>query len=258
MVKSVGIVVPAYNPNVSQLSKYIHMIQDEIQPDNIIIEIDEPSQKTISRLDDLPARINPSSSRRGKGAAVTEGFQELDTDILAFVDADGSTPADELGRIIDSVRMEYSDIAIGSRRHPDSDVRSNQTIARKYMGDMFARLARSLLNAQLYDFQCGAKAISKDSWIKLRDELYEPGFAWDLELIAIAQTDNLLIDEIPIQWHDQPQSTVDPVQTSINMLWSLLIISHRIRLSKNSILYQKIAAIYAGSRKPLIKNSKDK
>lgn len=257
MAASVGVIVPSYKPDVSQLSRYVFAIQEQIEPEQIIVEIDGASKDTISRLSDLPAEISQHTSRRGKGAAITVGFEKLDTDVLAFADADGSTPADELGRIIESVRTGSSDITIGSRRLPDSDVRSNQTIARRYLGDVFARLARSLLNAGFSDFQCGAKAISKDGWVQLRDELYEPGFAWDLELIAIAEKNNLLIEEIPIQWHDKPRSTVDPVRTSIDMLRALILIRHRIGLSQNNLFHQKIAGIYTDSRSPLMKTIQD-
>lgn len=257
MAASVGIIIPAYKPDISQLSQYIYAIREQVGPEQIILEIDGASQETSSQLSDLPAVVNHHPSRRGKGAAITAGFEKLKTDILAFADADGSTPADELSRIIQSVDMGSSDIAIGSRRHPDSDVRSNQTIARRYMGDVFAYLARSLLNADFHDFQCGAKAISKDSWVQLRDELYEPGFAWDLELIAMAKNNNLLIEEIPIQWHDRPRSTVDPVRTTIDMVRALLLIRHRIGLSQDSVVHQKISEIYTDSRSPLMKNIQD-
>lgn len=257
MAASVGVIVPAFKSDISQLSQYLRAIQEHIEPEQIIVEIDVPSQKTVSQLSDLPAEISRHTTRRGKGAAITTGFEKLDTDILAFADADGSTPANELRSIIDSVRTGPADIAIGSRRHPDSDVRSNQTIARRYMGDVFARLAKSLLKADFYDFQCGAKAISNDSWDQLRDELYEPGFAWDLELIAIAEQNNLLIEEIPIEWYDKPQSTVDPIRTSIDMIRALLLIRHRIGLSQNSIFHEKIAGIYTDSRPPLMKSIQD-
>lgn len=257
MAASVGIVIPVYKPDVSQLSQYIYAIRERIEPEQIIVEIDSPSQDTISRLSNLPAEISQYASRRGKGAAITVGFQKLDTEVLAFADADGSTPAGELSRIIDSVKTGQPDIAIGSRRHPDSDVRSNQTIARRYMGDVFAGLARSLLNADFYDFQCGAKAISKDSWAQLCGELYEPGFAWDLELIAIAESNDLLIEEIPIQWEDKPRSTVDPICTSIDMVRALLLMRHRIGLSQNSLFHQKIAGMYTESRAPLMQNIQD-
>lgn len=257
MAESVGVIIPAYKPDVSELSQYLYAIQDQIEPEQIVVEIDGPSKEMISTLSGLPADLSQHTSRRGKGAAITAGFEKLDTDILAFADADGSTPADELSRIIESVRSGPSDIGIGSRRHPDSVVQSNQTIARRHMGDVFAQLARSLLNTNFHDFQCGAKAVSKDSWIQLRDKLYEPGFAWDFELIAIAESNDLLIQEVPIRWEDKPRSTVEPIQTSIDMIRALLLIRHRIGLSKNSRFYEEIARIYTDSRSPLLKTIHD-
>jgi hypothetical protein len=257
MTASVGVILPAYKPDTSQLSQYVRAIQEHIEPEQIIVEIDAPSQKTISQLSELPAEINQYTARRGKGAAITMGFEKLNTEILVFADADGSTPADELHRIINSVRTGVSDIAIGSRRHPDSDVRSNQTIARRYLGDIFARLSRALLNADFNDFQCGAKAISRNGWTQLRNELYESGFAWDLELIAMAKKNNLLIKEIPIQWHDKPRSTVDPIRTSLDMIRALLLIRHRIGVSQDSLLHKQIAGIYKDSRYPLIQRIRD-
>lgn len=255
MVASVGIVIPAYKPDLSQLSQYIHTIRERIQPMKIIIEIDGGAQDSISRLSDLPVGVYNHPSRRGKGAAITAGFEKLESDILAFADADGSTPVDELERIIDSVGTDTSDIAIGSRRHPDSTIHSNQTITRRYLGDAFVHLARVFLGSELYDFQCGAKAITHHGWEEIRGDLYESGFAWDLELIAIAASNGLRIEEVPIQWYDRPQSTVDPLRTSIDMVRALLLIRYRIGLRRNSTFCQKISRIYTDPRSPLIENS---
>jgi hypothetical protein len=255
MAPSVGIIIPAYRPDIPRLSQYICTIQEQINPEQVIVEIDDPNQETIPQLSDLPAEISQCTYRRGKGAAITMGFEKLDTGVLTFADADGSTPVNELKQIIDPVRSESSDIAIGSRRHPKSDVQSNQTIARRYMGDMYVHLVRSVLDINIYDFQCGAKAVSKNSWTQLRNKLYEPGFAWDLELIAVAQENNYLIDEIPIQWQDKPQSTVDPVRTPIDMIRALLLIQHRIGISQNSIFHQAIANMYADTRSPIIQDT---
>jgi hypothetical protein len=65
-------------------------------------------------------------------------------------------------------------------------VDSHQTYARRWLGHAFAYLARRLLDVPLSDFQCGAKALTADAWRAVRSHLYEAGFAWDLELIAVA------------------------------------------------------------------------
>ena len=104
MSGSVGVVVPAYRADVDRLREYLRSIEGRIDPAVIRIEWDAPRPGEADRLTDVAAAINTVSRRRGKGAAITAGFEALDTDVLAFADADGATPAAELATVIDTVR----------------------------------------------------------------------------------------------------------------------------------------------------------
>jgi hypothetical protein len=224
---SVGIVVPAYQPDISRLQQYIKAINKNISPNTIIIEIDSPEKDTERQFSDIPARVETVPYRRGKGAAVTEGFEKLETDTFAFADADGATPTDSLADVIRPVQMSSADLSVGSRRHPRSDIDVDQTIVRQFLGSGFTWLAKTILPIKLFDYQCGAKAISANCWDKVREHLYESGFAWDIELIAIAGALDSQIKEVPIKWKDRPGSTVDPVWDSINLFKTLIIARHR-------------------------------
>ncbi|MFW5956816.1 MAG: glycosyltransferase [Natronomonas sp.] len=240
---SLGIVVPAYRPEVDRLKAYLRSLDSTLSPEVLRIELDDPSPKTLEALTatDLPIEVAAVPYRRGKGAAVTAGFEALETDRLAFVDADGSTPAGELARIVDG--LEDADLAIGSRRHPYSSVQGHQTFARRFLGDAFAWLARRLLDAHVYDTQCGAKAISREAWDTLRTHLYEPGFAWDVELVAMAAAFDQRIVEVPIEWEDHPGSTVSPVRTGLSMGRALIVTRHRAKRIKDSRLHHTIARV---------------
>ncbi|HKL30737.1 MAG TPA: glycosyltransferase [Natrialbaceae archaeon] len=238
---SVGVVLPAYRPDVPTLEAYVHALQTELNPDVIRIELDAPEPGVESALDALPVTVNAVSERRGKGAAITAGFEALDTDVLAFADADGSTPAESIADVVEPVLDGRADLSVGSRRHPDADVRSHQTIARRYLGDGFAWLARRLLDADLYDYQCGAKAIGRDAWERVRSHLYEPGFAWDIELVAMAAALEFRIAEVPVVWEDKPESTVSPVSTVVEMGVALLAARHRSRLLRDDPIHATIA-----------------
>jgi len=227
MSRSVGVVLPAYRPDTDQLGTYIAAIDDALAPKTIVVELDAPRDGVPTQLRSLPVEVHAVPYRRGKGAAITAGFERLDTDVLAFVDADGSTPVHSLERILDPVTDGRTDLAVGSRRHPDATVATHQTFARRFLGDGFAWLAGQLLDARLYDYQCGAKAIDAAAWERVRDHLYEPGFAWDVELIAITAALGLRIEEVPIEWEDKPGSTVSPIRTSIDLLEALLTARHR-------------------------------
>jgi len=254
MERSLGIVIPAYKPDVDVLGAYVRAIDETLDPAAIRVELDDPEGGVADRLTGLPATIATADARRGKGAAITHGFEALSTDVLAFADADGSTSARALADVVEPVRSGNAALAVGSRRHPASTVTSHQTYARRWLGNGFAFLARLVLSVPLYDFQCGAKAIDAGAWASVRNHLYEPGFAWDLELIAIADALGHRIEEVPIEWEDKPGSTVSPVGTSLALAWALLVVRHRARRLGDHPLHAAIET-YREDRPALIDRS---
>lgn len=259
MTDSVGIVIPAYRPDVTLLCEYVDSLREGIDPDEIRIELDAPEADVGDELETLPATVNAVDSRRGKGAALTAGFESLGTDVFAFADADGSTPAPELVRIVSSLDEGPVDLAVGSRRHPDATVETSQSPTRQYLGDGFAWLARQLLEVSLYDYQCGAKAITAEGWDAVRHHLTQPGFAWDVELVAVAGAVDLEVREIPITWYDQPNSTVPPIQTSAELATALVRAALKTRRLDPGPLYSTLVTADGESptcieRDPLLQN----
>ena len=238
---TLGLVIPAYQPDVDRLQSYTEELAAELDPEEIRLELDAADDETVDQLADLPVTVNAVPYRRGKGAAVTAGFEELETEILAFADADGSTPPTELARVIDTVADGRADLAVGSRRHPEASVSAHQTFARRRLGDSFAWLARRMLAVSLYDYQCGAKAITADGWETVRSHLYQSGFAWDIELVAMAGALELRVEEVPVKWHDMPGSTVSPIRDSLRFARTLVVVRHRAKQLRNSRLHTAIA-----------------
>lgn len=242
MGPSVGIVIPAFRPNLDRLESYVTALQNTIEPATILVELDEPRPSVEVAIRHLPVALSVSPARRGKGAAITAGFERLDTDVLAFADADGATPAPSIAAVVSAVRDGGSEMAVGSRRHPDATIESHQTYARRWLGDGFAWLARRMLTVHLHDYQCGAKAITQDAWQHVRGHLYEPGFAWDIELVAMAGALGYSVREIPVVWEDQPESTVSTVDATIELFRALVEVRHRAKLLANHPLHSAIAA----------------
>jgi glycosyltransferase involved in cell wall biosynthesis len=243
---SAGLVIPVYRPALTQLTDYVRALDDQLGPETIRIELDDADREVANTLSDsdLPRSVNVNSApyRRGKGAAITAGFEALDTDILAFIDADGSTPVDSVREILAPLRnddrKESADLTVGSRRHPNAIVTRHQTHVRRRLGDAFALIARRLLDIDLYDFQCGAKALTTETWAAIRQYLYEPGFAWDIELVTVTAALDHTIEEVPIRWEDKDGSTVSPVRTPLAMGKGLLTAHHRARSLQNSRLHR--------------------
>lgn len=234
MADRVGIVIPAYDADPEQLATYIDSLEETLAPARIHVEFDCPTEDTVRHVAETSATLRVSDRRRGKGAAVTAGFDCLETSILAFVDADGSTPATALAAVLSPVLDGSAHLAVGSRRHPDAVVTVHQSRVRRRLGDVFVRVARQLLPVPLYDYQCGAKAIRRETWEAVRSEITSPGFAWDVELICLAAAVGAEIQEVPIHWEDRPGSTVPPVRSSLEFARALFRGWHRARLLRGS------------------------
>lgn len=213
MDATVGIVIPAYRPSPDRLATFIAGIRREIDPDRIHVELDVPTPDVIRTIERTDATLRVADHRRGKGAAITAGFERLGTGVLAFADADGSTSPAALATVLDPVCAGEADLAVGSRRHPDAVVTAHQSRLRRRLGDAFPRVARRLLPVDLYDYQCGAKAIDAGLWRSIRSTLVSPGFAWDIEFLVAAASAGATIREVPISWEDRPGSTVDTAGT---------------------------------------------
>lgn len=251
---SVGVVIPAYRPDPTILADYVESLHERLSPAAIRVELDGSASSVNDVLADPPATvtINAVDGRRGKGTAITDGFEVLVADdainTLAFVDADGSTPVKSVLDVLDPILKSNADLSVGSRRHPNATVSSHQTMIRRRLGDGFAWLARRLLDVSLYDYQCGAKALTSEAWREVRSHLYEPGFAWDIELISIVDALGYRVVEVPVMWEDRPMSTVSPVGTTVRLARSLIVSRHRSRALRNKTVHRLINDIRSRPR----------
>ncbi|WP_265110432.1 glycosyltransferase [Halosolutus halophilus] len=241
MSRTVGLVVPAFRPNVDALRAYVRELDRRLDLETIRVELDDPTASTRDRLEGLPASVNAVDERRGKGGAITAGFCALETDVRAFVDADGSTAVDSVGAIVDRVRGGRTDLAVGSRRHPDADVVTRQSARRRLLGDAFAWLACRLLAVSVTDYQCGAKAIDAAAWADVSDRLRERGFAWDVELLALVDALDYRISEVPVTWADDPESTVSSIWATRDLATGLCRARHRAKHLRGDRFHTAIA-----------------
>lgn len=224
MSQSVGLVVPAYFPDPARINAYINELWATVEPDTIRVEMDDPTGSQATLVESLDAEVSVTPYRRGKGKAITNGFEALDTDIMAFVDADGSTSAASVQDLLEPLELGGASITIASRHHPESTV-SGRTRSRRFLSWGFATMASLATGFDISDFQCGAKALTADCWKEIKTELYEAGFGWDLELLWVANRHGFSIEEVPIEWNDAAGSTVPPLRTTAGLSELLVRIS---------------------------------
>lgn len=216
-IGSTVIVIPCFDEAERLDLPLFAMTIDERRDWSFVFVDDGSTDATAGLLDGLrdshPDRVTVLRQTRnaGKGEAVRRGMREaLDggAELVAYTDADLSTPFEELARLIDRLRGDEGLTAVlGSRfRRLGADIQRSEF--RHYMGRIYATLASLALGVGIYDTQCGAKAFRATP--RLAEALADPfeeRWAFDVELLSRLtrasglQSWSSIVEEPLLTWH---------------------------------------------------------
>ena len=141
---------------------------------------------------------------------------------VLFMDADGATPLSEIPKLIAKIEEGYS-VAIGSRviQNP-GETTVKTSLHRKIIGRTFAALVNIFAVSGIADTQCGFKMFKKDIKKELFSRQKINGFAFDVELLYLANKLSYPVAEVPVNWVNQKGSKVNLITDSIKMLKDIL------------------------------------
>jgi glycosyltransferase involved in cell wall biosynthesis len=208
----IDVVIPALNEE-SRILPTIEAVGLELsdRPERVrVIVVDNGSVDATAAMVDAayPFRLSVEvigCRQRGKGAAVRAGVLHADAPVIAYCDADLSTPASAIAVGADLVRSG-SDIVVGSRRCAGAAILQAQAPARRIGSLAFRSLARPLAGP-VSDTQCGFKCFRGPVARDLFARSVIPGFAFDLEILALARAGGYRVTEMPVQWSDTSGSS---------------------------------------------------
>lgn len=168
----------------------------------------------------------------GKGGAVRAGLIHAQEPHLGFVDADGSTPAEEFFRLYRECVERRADALIASRWVPGAVLTPPQPWRRRIGSRVFNTVVRVLFGLPFADTQCGAKIFSRAALRTVESTLEAADFAFDIELLWRLRRAGFRIDEVPTRWcDDSTGSTVSLGKSGLRMLRTVL----RMRLCESAV-----------------------
>ena len=248
-----SIIIPAYNEadrigeNLRQVAEYVRREGIDCE---IIVVSDASSDDTakivegyIANAPACPIRLLEQEANRGKGAAVKRGMLEADGQVRMFMDADLATPVAEIGNLLP--RINNADVVIASRSVLSSRLERVQPFHRQFMGWVFRQLVSFAGVYGIRDSQCGFKIFSKRAAEAIFTHQQEKGFAFDVELLALAARFGFQVDEVGVTWQDSGRSSINPFIDPIFMFFCLLRIRWRcsfgdLRLTEDLINTKKL------------------
>jgi glycosyltransferase involved in cell wall biosynthesis len=222
----VSLIIPTYN-DAANLARTLPILRSEFGHSHEVelIVVDDGSSDHSAELIQAhlrgfaEARLIQLPWNQGKGSAVKAGVNAVRGERFVFMDADLSADLADLPRLL--AALNDADVAVGSRSIAGSRVDYQQPM-RQFQSKFFNSVACVLTQVVASDTQCGFKAFRTEPG-KLLFHLTEgKGFAFDVEVLALAQLLDMRIVEVPIHWVDVSGTSVRAIRDPFLMIRDIL------------------------------------
>ncbi len=217
----VDVVIPVHNeehdlePCVRRL--HAHLSTTMPYPFQITIADNASTDTTLDIATHLatefPAVRVVHMPEKGRGRALRAVWSASGAAVLAYMDVDLSTDLAALLPLIAPLVSGHSDVAIGTRLHRGSRV--VRGTKRELISRGYNLMLRHTLSARFSDAQCGFKAIRREVATHLLPHVEDNTWFFDTELLVLAERSGLRIHEIPVDWIDDPHSSVHILSTAM-------------------------------------------
>lgn len=198
-LKSLGVIIPCYNEE-GNITKCIKRIPKMPWDTEIIIVNDGSKDRTADivrgitkKRDDV--KLVSYEKNIGKGYALRKGLENSAADVVIILDADMTSPPEDIPNVVKPIFEGKSDFVNGSRL-----VYPMEKEAMKWLhipgNKLFALLVSLIIKYRITDSLCGFKAFKRKMLLnKLKEDSWP-----DFELLIKAKRNNLKISEVPIHY----------------------------------------------------------
>jgi dolichol-phosphate mannosyltransferase len=225
-------VIPAYNEEGSiedALGTLDETVKSKKLQYEIVVVDDGSKDKTLSKAMTYASKnghvkVVSYTKNLGKGYAVKKGFMQAVGEVVIFVDSDLDINLKGISRYVEA--LQHGDIVIASKWHPQSVV--EMPLVRRLLSRGFNLLVRLMTGVKLRDTQAGLKAMKKSALKSVFPRLSVERYAFDVELLIVANLYGLKVVEMPV---DLQVQALFSLREMCRMFIDLLGIAYRLRVT---------------------------
>jgi len=197
-----SLIMPAYNEE-DNIELVIEKVDDIIKRVGLtyeLIVVDDGSVDNTRKIAANYAKYNGHvkvvgyKNNVGKGFALRTGFLHAAGDMVVLLDSDLDIDPRLVRHYVKA--LGNADIVVASKWHCQSNV--DIPLIRRILSHGFNMLVKLLTGIRLSDTQTGLKAIRRSAFVNVFPRLTVKRFAFDVELLALANLLGLRVIELPI------------------------------------------------------------
>lgn len=222
MVPEVSVIIPTFNEE-RRIKRTIEELSEVLSKHGINYEIIVSDGGSVDKtVECIPktkeVKVLKSSRFLPKGDSLINGALKSQGEKILFLDADMPISAEDILHLIKETGED--DLTMASRYHPMS--KGKCPITRLFLGRLFNKLVRVLLNITFYDTQAGAKCLSAPLAHKVLRKVQNRGYVFDVELILHVLKQGGRVKEIPVKWAHKGGSRLKIPKVAMEMFFGVL------------------------------------
>ncbi|XP_007555083.1 dolichyl-phosphate beta-glucosyltransferase [Poecilia formosa] len=245
--RELSVVIPAYNEELRMpmmLDEAMQYLENRQKQNptftyEVIVVDDGSRDKTTevalrytNKYSADKVRVLTLVKNRGKGGAVRMGTLSSRGKLILMADADGATKFSDLDKVEAGLKdvitgPENLAISCGSRAHLEKDSVAQRSVFRTFLMYGFHFLVWFLCVRGIKDTQCGFKLFTREAALETFSSLHVERWAFDVELLYIAQCFKIPIAEVAVNWTEIEGSKLVPFWSWLQMGRDLIFIRLR-------------------------------
>jgi glycosyltransferase involved in cell wall biosynthesis len=195
----ISLIVPCYNegPYLEDNLQALYNLLSFLKMDFEMIIIDDKSiNDTFARARNFAegkgnAQLLSHGVNRGRGYTVTEGIKNAKGKIVGFIDIDLEIASHNIIPLILKV-LEGYDVTVGKR------IYKMKGDLRWFLSKGYVYLVKFVCKTPFDDTETGLKFFNREKILPILDEIEDPHWFWDTEILARAYYHGLKTAEVPV------------------------------------------------------------
>ncbi|KAG7391682.1 dolichyl-phosphate beta-glucosyltransferase [Phytophthora pseudosyringae] len=201
----------------------IIVVDDCSEDGTVAVVLQEVAKHSVDRI-----RLLRLQKNHGKGGAIRKGVMRARGERVLFADADNATQIrdlDKLARAMDEASSRNGVVVCGSRAHLEEQAIAKRNPLRNLLMHGFHLIVSTLCIRNVRDTQCGFKLFDRKAARMLFAPMHIERWAFDVELLYLADSCKMAIKEVAVQWTEVPGSKLSVISATITMLREIILIS---------------------------------
>jgi glycosyltransferase (TIGR04182 family) len=205
----ISVIIPALNEEAT-IAKVVKDFRKNRKVSEVIVFDGNSTDKTRWFAEKAGAKVYVQDGK-GKGTAVRDIFERIDTDVYVVVDGDDTYPADKLDELLKPVLENRADMVVGMRINKMSE-NGSLTRLHNFGNNVISKTISVCFGTKLGDVLSGYRVMNRR--LVKNIALTSKGFEIETELTIKSLIDNYRIMEIPVKYRKRTGKSTSKLSSS--------------------------------------------